>query len=34
MDQLLAERADRIQGDGVIAEAVREGLSQDGDLPF
>jgi hypothetical protein len=34
MDRLLAERADRIQGDGVIAEAVREGLSQGGDLPF
>jgi hypothetical protein len=34
MDGLLAERANRIQGDGVIAEAVREGLSQNGDLPF
>jgi hypothetical protein len=34
MDRLLAERANRIQGDGVIAEAVREGLSQNGDLPF
>jgi len=34
MDRLLAERADRIQGDGVIAEAVREGLSENGDLPF
>jgi hypothetical protein len=34
MDRLLAERADRIQGGGVIAEAVREGLSEGGDLPF
>jgi hypothetical protein len=34
MDRLLAERANLIQGDGVIAEAVREGLSQNGDLPF
>jgi hypothetical protein len=34
MDRLLADRADRIQGDGVIADAVREGLEQDGDLPF
>jgi hypothetical protein len=34
MDRLLAERANGIQGDGVIAEAVREGLSEGGDLPF
>ena len=34
MDRLLAERADQIQGGGVIAEAVREGLSEGGDLPF
>jgi hypothetical protein len=34
IDRLLRERADRIQGEGVIAEAVREGLSENGDLPF
>ena len=34
MDRLLAERANQIQGDGVIAEAVREGLNESGDLPF
>jgi hypothetical protein len=34
MDGLLAERANDIEGDGVIAEAVREGLSENGDLPF
>lgn len=34
MDRLLAERANSIQGTGVIAEAVREGLSQNEDLPF
>jgi TolA-binding protein len=34
IDRLLRERANRIQGEGVIAEAVREGLSENGDLPF
>lgn len=34
MDRLLADRADRIQGEGVIADAVREGLDQSGELPF
>jgi hypothetical protein len=34
IDGLLAERADQIEGDGVIAEAVREALSQNEDLPF
>jgi hypothetical protein len=34
MDRLLAERANQIQGGGVIADAVREGLSEGGDLPF
>lgn len=34
MDRLLAERANRIQADGVVAEAVRQGLSQNEDLPF
>jgi len=34
MDRLLADRADRIQGDGVIADAVREALEEGGDLPF
>jgi hypothetical protein len=34
MDGLLAERADRIQGDGVVAEAVRKALGQNGELPF
>lgn len=34
MDRLLGERANSIQGAGVIAESVREGLSQNGDLPF
>jgi TolA-binding protein len=34
IDGLLRERANRIQGEGVIAEAVREGLSENGDLPF
>lgn len=34
MDRLLADRADRIQGEGVIADAVRDGLEQSGDLPF
>lgn len=34
MDRLLAERADRIEGDGLLAEEVREGLSEGGDLPF
>ena len=34
MDRLLSERADQIEGGGVIADAVREGLSEGGDLPF
>jgi hypothetical protein len=34
MDSLLADRADRIQGDGVLAEEIREGLAENGDLPF
>lgn len=34
MDRLLSERADQIEGGGVIADAVREGLSKSGDLPF
>ena len=34
MERLLADRADRIQGEGVIADAVREGLDQSGELPF
>jgi hypothetical protein len=34
IDGLLAERADRIRGDGVVAEAVREALGQNEDLPF
>ncbi len=34
IDFLLAERADRIRGDGVVAEAVREALGQYEGLPF
>jgi hypothetical protein len=34
IDGLLAERADRIQGDGVIAEGIREALSEGEELPF
>lgn len=34
IEDLLAARADRIEGAGVIADAVREALSQNQDLPF
>jgi hypothetical protein len=34
IEDLLAARADRIEGAGVIADAVREALNQNQDLPF
>jgi hypothetical protein len=34
MDALLADRADRIRGEGVLAEEIRDALAQNEDLPF